>query len=239
MNFIEGDSGLAGLSLVAAAHELKAPLVLLRQLSFQMLESSDLRANREVSQRMQLVSERSLRLVDGLTKVARLEDAMFQTEPIQLRGLCAEVLNEISPLAYTLNRKISLKISRKVPAVVANKDLLHGLLVNLLDNSLQYSNDNDNEIELSARISRSRAQISVKDSGKLDLKEFRQLRKKLGKQAQPVSDQPLSSGLGLFIAGEFARAMDGELTVSRHKKGGLTFSANLPISHQLSLFGEN
>ena len=240
MDFEEGNSGNLPLTsltpLTAAAHELKTPLVLLRQLSLQFGETDDPRARAETARRMRLTSERGLRLVDNLTKAARLDDALFQLEPVQLGGVCREVLDEISPLAQALNQEISLKIARQLPPVVANRDLLRGLLVNLLDNSLQY-NPPAKTVEISARICRARAQISVRDHGAiLDLGEFRRLRANLGNQNQPLSARPLSSGLGLFIAGQFARAMHGRLAVERHREGGLTFSASLPISRQLSLF---
>jgi K+-sensing histidine kinase KdpD len=136
-----------------------------------------------------------------------------------------------------MNQKFSLKVARMMPAVVGTRDLLSGLLVNLLDNSLQY-NSAEQAIEISARISRHRTEaiVAVRDYGAaIDLAEFRRLSKSLGCTAQPISARPLSSGLGLFIAGEFARAMKGQLSVVRHRGGGLTFSASLPISHQLSL----
>jgi len=236
MNSVEGDSDLAQSSLIAAAHELKSPLVLLRQLSFQMGEADSLNQT-EIAQRMRLTSERALRLVDNLTKTARLDDAMFQLEPVQLRGVFSEILEEMSPLAHAMNQKFSLKVTKSMPAIVANRDLLGGLLVNLLDNSLQY-NSAEQAIEISARISRRRTEaiVAVRDHGAaIDLAEFRRLNDSLGRQTQPISARPLSSGLGLFIAGEFARAMKGQLSVVRHRAGGLTFSASLPISHQLSL----
>ncbi len=226
----------ASSSLIAAAHELKSPLVLLRQLSFEMQELNS--SNQmKLSEKVRLTSERALRLVDNLTKTARLQDAMFELEPVQLNGIFAEVLEEMSPLARALDQKFSLKVAKSMPAVVGNRDLLGGLLVNLLDNSLQY-NSSAQAIEISARISRPtrEATIAVRDHGTaIGLAEFRHLSESLGRAKQPISARPLSSGLGLFIAGEFARAMKGRLSVTRHRSGGLTFAASLPISHQLSL----
>ena len=68
-------------SLVAAAHELKTPLVLMRQLSIQLAQTDDPRKNTEIIERIRLTAERSLRLTDSLTKSARLADALFELEP--------------------------------------------------------------------------------------------------------------------------------------------------------------
>ena len=76
-------------ALTAAAHELKSPLVLIRQLSL-MLESGELsNANRsEMLRQITLTSDKALRLTSDLTRASRLDDAMFSLEPINPQQLC-------------------------------------------------------------------------------------------------------------------------------------------------------
>ena len=249
MNFVEGDSVKSGISeayqqssLVAAAHELKTPLVLLRQLSFEMFAAEDKSQQQKIAQRMRLTSERSLRLVDNLTKVSRLDDAMFQLEPVQLNGLCQEVANELAPLSLALGQEISCQIPMRRPVVaVGSREILRSLLIGLTDNALQY-NGEEKSVEISMRIRRfgdqTEAILAVRDHGPvIELAEFRKLAETLGQNVAPISSRPLSSGLGLMIAGKFAQAMGGNLSVQRHHSGGLTMEAHLPVSQQLSLFG--
>ena len=223
-----------GGSLVAAAHELKTPLVLVRQLSLQLVETKDEAARTEIIRRIRLTSERSLRLVDNLTRVARLESAMFEMEPVLLGGLCREVMDELSPLSTALNQEFQIKISKSSLVAVGNRDLLRSLVMGLIDNALQY-NLPGASIEISTRIRRNEAELAVRDHGAtMDLAEFRRLKESLGLRAMPIAARPLSSGLGLLIAQKFAIAMDGRLSVERHRHGGLTFRAHLPASQQLS-----
>jgi K+-sensing histidine kinase KdpD len=80
-------------SLVAAAHELKAPLALIRQLAL-LLQDEKLSsaANRqELAERIKLTSERSIRLVEALTRSTRLNDTEFMLEPVQTSRLCEDV----------------------------------------------------------------------------------------------------------------------------------------------------
>ena len=51
-----------------------------------------------------------------------------------------------------------------------------------------------------------------------------------------IAMRPGSSGLGLYIASEFARYMHAELGAIRHRDG-TSFFVDLPVSHQASLFG--
>jgi K+-sensing histidine kinase KdpD len=105
----------------------------------------------------------------------------------------------------------------------------------LVDNALQY-NTPGAPVEISTRIRRGEAELAVRDHGAtMDLAEFRRLSESLGNRVMPVAARPLSSGLGLLIAGKFAAAMDGRLSIERHQRGGMTFRAHLPASAQLSL----
>jgi len=229
MNFVEGSSevGAVESSLVAAAHELKAPLVLLRQLSFQIDDE-------KVASRVKLTSERALRLVDGLTKTARLEDGLFELAPVNVNRAVAESVCEVLPLAKARNIEISLPQNwRKLPVAVGNQDLLRAVLTNLIDNALNYT---ESRIDLGTKIKHQQLEITVRDYGEMiSLKEFRDLEKNLGLRAQAIAARPLSSGLGLMIADQMSRAMHGSLSVARHRHGGLTFAINLPTVQQLSL----
>ena len=224
-----------GGSLVAAAHELKTPLVLVRQLSLQLAETHDEVEKTEIIRRIRLTSERSLRLVDGLTKATRLESAMFELEPVILSNLCREVVDELSPLSAALGQRFQVKIGRMPLVAVGNRDLIRSLIMGLVDNALQY-NSPDAPVEISTRVRRDEVELAVRDHGAaMDLAEFRRLAESLGRRAMPIAARPLSSGLGLLIAQKFAAAMDGRLSVERHRRGGVTFRAHLPASAQLSL----
>jgi signal transduction histidine kinase len=226
-------------SLVAAAHELKTPLVLVRQLTLQLAETTNAAERAEIIRRIQLTAERSLRLVDNLTRAARLQDAMFELEPVHLAGLCREVADELTPLTDALGQIFQFKVGRRPLVAVGNRELLRSLLLGLVDNALQYGGA-ERPIEISARLSRGAAILAVSDHGPIvDLAEFRRLAAALGRQVLPISARPLSSGLGLMVAGKLARAMRGELSVSRHHHGGMTFRAHLPISAQLSLASDS
>lgn len=225
-------------SLVAAAHELKTPLLLMRQLSMQLAMTDDPVKQSQTIERIRLTSEKSLRLVDTLTKSARLDDAMFELEPVHLVGLCKEVVDELFPLTSAFNQKLLFQDKSRSAVVVGNRELIRSLLMGLIDNAVQYDSESD-VIEVSTRISRQQVSLSVRDHGPtIDLAEFRKIRESLGKAKLPISARPLSSGLGLMIAGKFVSAMSGELSLTRHRSGGMTFTANLPISRQLSLLEE-
>jgi len=222
-------------SLVAAAHELKTPLVLLRQLALELENTDDENRRIEVVRRIKLTTERSLRLVDNLTKIANLDGAMFDMEPIQLPGLCYEVVNELTPLSRALGQSFNIKNSRVTPVAVGHRELMRSLIMSLIDNALQYNSDNQ-PIKISSKVERNEATIAIRDYGPImEISQYKKLEQSLGNQAMPIAARPLSSGLGLMIAGQLVRAMQGRLSVSRHHSGGMTFRVHLPASRQLAL----
>lgn len=223
-------------SVLAAAHELKAPLVLIRQLSYQLASAGELTSEQKIVQeRLRLTSERALRLVENITQTGRLEETLFALEPLQVRGIWHDVAGEMQPLAHQLDQRLKLRVPRKPLLVVAHKELLPAILTGLCDNALAH-NLRGEQVTLSAKRDHDSIVFSVRDQGpKIDAKSFRELEGRLGVAPQPLGSRPGSSGLGLWIAGNFARAMSAHLSVTRHRTGGMTFSLHVPQSGQLSL----
>ena len=99
-------------SFLVAAHEMKTPLSIIRQLSLTLndddTEISDDERSRILHQ-IDITSERALRLVQDLTKISKLEDAMFELEPINSKKICCDVVSEISDVFKLHNRVIRFK----------------------------------------------------------------------------------------------------------------------------------
>lgn len=221
---------------LVAAHELKAPLCLLRQLALAL----DLAPTEEQKSRLQSqiveVSDRALRQVNDLSKIARLEDGLFATEPVSVRGVCESVLQEISPLFRYENRKLSFSYTNKSRLAIANRDLLYSVVYNFCVNALHYS-ESDSESRLTVSETHDKIRINVRDFGPaLPMKVWRELNGGYLAAPTSIAMRPGSSGLGLYIASEFARHMHAQLGATRHKDG-TSFFVELPISKQVSLLG--
>ena len=223
------------LPLIACAHELKTPLILMRQLTLELESNPGVERRNEIYHQMQVTTERSIRMADNLTKIIHLEDAMFEFEPIQVVELCYEVVEELKPLIDNTEQGVVIKSTRKSPICVGNRDLLRSLLIGLLDNALQYTAE-DQKIYITTCIKNNKIELAVRDDGPIiDLANFKKLKNNLGRKKQPIVARPLTSSLGITIAEKFADTMNGRLSVSRHHSGGMTFRALLPVSHQMSM----
>lgn len=218
-----------------AAHELKSPLSLLRQLalSLEVEDISDTERQHIVGH-MRLVSERALRLTTDLTKVERLEGSLFELEPINPQQLCEEVAHDLMPLYKAYGREIIVTRRARPLLAVANRDLLRRVLLNFADNALHYSDEAAPvELHTSSLAGGEIIRLGVRDYGPaLPTDTWRALRE-TATRPQAIHARPGSSGLGLSIARQFAEAMNGTVGAIRHRDGA-TFYVDMYASRQLS-----
>lgn len=223
--------------LIAAAHELKAPLALVRQLALRLEDDALQPTERErLLRQVILTSERALRLTSDLTRSARLDAALFSLEPINPEQLCRDVVGELAPLFEAYGRRVTVKTYKHPLLLVANRDLLRRILLGFSDNALHYSEPGSAvHMQIKAFKQAGVIRIGVRDYGPaLSSDMWRKLQKKLKTAPQSIHARPESSGLGLYIASQFAVAMNGQIGAVRHKDGA-TFYVELQASLQLSL----
>lgn len=223
-------------SLTAAAHELKSPLALVRQLALR-LDAGELSTEQHrLLQQITLTSERALRLTSDLTRSARLDDALFELEPINPEQLCRDIASELAPLFEAHGRSLDVSHRTHPLLLVANRDLLRRIIMNFSDNALYYSEPGTAvHMQIRALKKAGTIRVGIRDFGPaLSNDMWRALQKKLKHSPQAVHARPQSSGLGLFIASQFAEAMHGTIGATRHRDGA-TFYVELQASRQLSL----
>lgn len=221
-------------SILVTAHELKAPLTVLRQLALS-LDFVDKNETDKVRNEMISVSDRAIRQVNDLTKIARLEDGLFEMEPVSVRAICDEVLDELSYLFRYNNRRLSIKYSNSSRLVIANRDLLFSVIYNFCLNAIHYSTEeSSSRVEISDHYGKVR--VKVRDFGpSLPNDVWREMKRGWIKRPTSIAMRPGSSGLGLFIASKFSRYMNAEVGAIRHRDG-TSFFVDLLVSNQASLF---
>ena len=225
------DVEVDGVAMVA--HELKAPLAVMRQLAFALPEMGV--DGERMRDELVSVSERAMRQVNDLTKVRRLEEGLFEMEPVAVRAVCNEVIEELEQLFKYNRRGLKVKYANKARLVSANWELLYSVVYNFLLNAMRYSGEGT-ETELMVGDTRGRVKIAIRDKGPmLPMSVWREMKR--GEISEPVkvAMRPGSSGLGLYIASRFSRYMGAKVGAVRHRDG-TSFFVELPVSKQMSLF---
>ncbi len=221
-------------SLAVVAHELKAPLCLMRQLAL-ALNLDEQPPNPRLCQQMVNVSERALLQVNDLIKMARLEDGLFTMEPVGVRGVCEMVVRDVEPLFGFDRKLLRLQYKNQHKVAVANAKLLYSVIYNFCVNAMHYSAADTTSL-LTVSDDKDFIRINVRDFGPaLPTPIWQKFRN--GQLTQPtnIAMRPGSSGLGLYIATKFAHHMHAPLGAIRHRDG-TSFYIKLPVSQQAYLF---
>ena len=219
--------------VLVAAHELKAPLAVLRQLALGLDGLNT--EGEQIRSEMVNVSERALRQVNDLIKIKRLDDGLFVMEPVAVRGICDEVVSELGRLFNGQNRKIEVRYCNRHRLVNANHELLYSVIYNFAVNAMHYS---DQKTQTLIRVGdcQDKIKVTVRDYGPmLPVEIWRKLRQGWIEEPVEMALRSGSSGLGLYIASKFSRYMEAEVGAIRHRDG-TSFYVALPISKQMRLW---
>ncbi len=221
--------------ILVAAHELKAPLSVLRQLALSMDFDDNKSELEHFRSEMISVSERAIKQVNDLTKISRLEDGLFEMEPVSIRAVCDDVTRELNYLFRYNQRDLFVKYTNKSKLVTANRDLLHSIIYNFLLNAMHYSGK-ETRSELLVSNNKDKVKVLIRDFGPaLPMDVWRELKRGWVEKPTSIAMRPGSSGLGLYIASKFARYMNAEIGAIRHRDG-TSFFVELPVSMQARLF---
>lgn len=225
-------SEVGGLTVVA--HELKSPLAAMRQLALSMdFQDDGLKELQNTRKQLINISERALRQVNDLTKIVRLEDGLFEMEPVSVRRICEHVLTELQPFFQINQRSVSALYKNRNGLVIANSDLLFSIVYNFCINAMYYSTA-DTESCLTVSDRGDMVEIAVRDFGPCLPKAIWQSLRTGMDRPSNIAMRPGSSGLGLYIASKFSRYMQADLFAVRHRDG-TSFKIRLPASKQVAL----
>jgi heavy metal sensor kinase len=214
-----------------AAHELRAPLTLVRAEAEVALSGT--RTNEELRESIQSLLEeveRLSRTADQLLLLARADAGALaaRREPVDLPDLIEETVDRWRTLAA--GKAVELGVDAAGAAVVdGDVDLLRRLLDNLIDNAVRHSPPGGMVTVALADAGGEGWRLTVSDSGPgvdPDLRDHifeRFTRADLARQRETGG-----AGLGLALCAAIAHAHGGSIRVETADTGGARFVVDLP-----------
>jgi PAS domain S-box-containing protein len=180
-------------------------------------------------------SERLTRLINNLLDVARIEAGRgieLHREPTNFSLLAAETIE--SQQSYSSRHQLVNSVPHSLPAVVADRDKVMQILINLISNALKYSPGGT--IELSAQVEGKFLKISVRDEGPgIPPDEQERLFQRFSRApSRSVGTgqkaKPTGTGLGLFLTRYLVESHSGQIWVESEVGKGSTFHFTLPLA---------
>jgi len=209
------------------AHELRTPLTTLQSTVEAMLDGvwepsePHLASCREEILRLN-------KLVDELGALSRYdsESLSLKREPFDLLNLAQATAQNFESAAQ--NGGVSLHVSGTAAPVLADRDKVGQVLVNLLHNALKFT-PAGGSISLEAAAEGTVATLTIRDTGSgISPEDLPHIFERFYRADPSRSRQTGGSGIGLAIALAIARAHGGNITATSQPGEGSTFVLSLP-----------
>ena len=147
------------------SHELKTPLTSIS--GFAELMKEGLVPPEKIPEFSGDIYKESLRLiglVNDIIQLSRLDEnsTQFQRAPVDLYDLCAQSIEQLSPVAA--RQSVTLALTGEHAEIIGVEQLLKEMIYNLLDNAIKY-NVPGGSVTASVRKSAGRTILSVADTG--------------------------------------------------------------------------
>lgn len=223
--------------LANVSHELRTPVHGINGLAEIALRSTTLPDENTITivrKNLELISSSGARLIgliDNLLdfSAARHDVLSLQPVAIDLHRLTTLVLALVKPMAIEKSVRVVNDVPVDLPAVSADENRLHQILLNLVFNAVKFTDSGEVCVSASSPNTDS-VLICVTDSGRGISIQDQQIIFLPFERGGQMSEQSGGVGLGLAIASSLVAMHGSELKVRSELGAGSQFSFRLPIS---------
>src|SRR5262245_35094220 len=215
------------------SHELKTPISALRAHLENLLDGVE-EPNPETLQVMLVQSERLGRLVDELLDLSRLEsgDVPLDRERVELAPLVGQVISEIEVARPEPGASVSNEVPADLPPVFADRERVHQVLFNLLDNAARLTPRGGRVTVTASRRERS-VHVAVADTGPgISPEDLPRVFERFFRVDASRSRDDGGTGIGLAIARSVVEAHGGRIWAESEPGRGSTFTFELPVAQE-------
>lgn len=221
---------------LAAAHELKTPLTILRG-ELEVALKSDrtkekyievLKSNYEETLRM-------IRIIDNLFFISKSENDLIKLEiqPVEIRQLLSSVVENMRMIAKERNMEILLNALSNV-TIGIDPGLIKQALYNIIDNAIKYGDENSTiEINLLEESDRIKINISNRGAG-ISEDKVGKIFDKFYRAEESRTRKSGGVGLGLSVVKSIIGLHNGAVSVLSIPNETTTFSVSLPKENSIS-----
>ncbi len=178
-------------------------------------------------------AERLIGLVNDLLDISRLESGKLTVtlQPTNLGQLTQSVLDDLGALIREKGHRLSVTGAGGVPAVMADRQLLQQVIVNLTSNAIKYT-PAGGSISISLGVEDGRtARWAITDSGiGIPKASLARLFEKFYRADNAHTVETEGTGLGLYLVRLIIEKLAGQVWCESEEGRGSTFIFALPTS---------
>lgn len=234
--------------LSTITHEIRTPITSIRALTEIMHDTPDMDVDARQNFLKTVIkeSERLTRLINQVLDLERIESGLYTLtlEPLRLSDLVQEAIDLLEPIAAEKEIHIQfINEAEREGSVLGDRDRLLEVLINLLSNAINYSDQRASPIVVQSFCEQQACVVSIRDKGIGIDPQFHELIFDKFYQTQSVHDlgtqtankpntrqPPKGSGLGLAISRQIVHLHNGIISVESRPEQGSCFTFRIPIS---------
>ncbi len=218
----------------ALAHELKTPLTPLLAAS-EYLSTNLVGIQKEFADAVSRGSRRLEHRVNEFLDLSKGELGLLESkcQETRLPDVLGGVLVDLKPYAESHDQTLELTVSNHLPFVLADRDRLEQVLLNLIENAIKF-NRKGGKVSIKARRNGHEVVVSISDEGYGISKKTMQV------LFEPYKRSPSQSGwgglgLGLALSKMLIELQGGRIWVKSHTKKGTVVSFTLALYNYKNL----
>lgn len=212
------------------SHELRTPLTMIEGFAeLLLIRDLDPEQARHAAEQIHTSALRLDRLVGDLLSVSRIDSGSIEvrSEPVDLEAVVEEVAR-----TFASERAVQVELDG-IGEVIADRDMLHRILTNLVSNAIKYS-PGGGPITVTGGLHDGAASISVTDTGiGMSSDDLSRLFEKFFRADRPEVRNARGTGLGLYITRSLVELQGGRITVASAPNEGTTFTFTLPLAERM------
>ena len=223
------------------SHELRTPFMGIMGYSQLLLDELKNEELRVMTQGILNTSRRMLNTLNNILDVTKLEFDQNEMllEDINLGEVVLDVYDSFLQSAIEKNISLKKSIPDKEVIIKTDRRIVHGILENLVNNAIKFTEKGYVEIKLNSFEDKSEgkfARLVVNDTGigipkekqKVIWEEFRQVSEGTARNYQ-------GSGLGLTIVQKYVQMINGKIKLESDEGRGATFIVDIPLEKSSEL----
>jgi signal transduction histidine kinase len=212
------------------SHELKTPIAAIRAHLENILDGVERPEPATLAMMLGQV-ERLGKLVSQLLELSKLEsgEVALRPERLALRPLVDELFSEIAVAMSGRRIQLGNQVPTDLPSVLADRERLHQVLFNLVDNAVRFTPDGGT-VTVSARPEDGSVHVAVADTGSgIPPEHLPRLFERFYRVDHARAREDGGTGIGLAIARSVVEAHGGTIAAESEPGRGSVFSFDLPV----------
>jgi CHASE2 domain-containing sensor protein/signal transduction histidine kinase len=211
------------------SHDMKSPASSLMGLAQLQRDPQRALPPLELSNRLDVLAQRTLTLVDGFVALARAESSdPNKFDELDVRDAMQDAYDEVWAAARAREITISSIAPTALVLVDGDRQLLARAIVNLLSNAVKFSPDRST-ILLECQVKAATAVICITDNGPgIDPQNQAMLFQRFTRGLHRGAKDPGGAGLGLAFVRVVAEKHGGRVWVENAAQGGAVFCLSIP-----------